>query len=92
MESVQISNFRGPVLMNRRNEMGGVRVERMQHLCSYRRWGATRGNQNGGTPVLQLPDDKGRRRGGEKPGRWSPGGWRWEGGSGIFLLQARRGG
>ena len=35
MESVQISNFRGPVLMNRRNEMGGVRVERMQH----RRWG-----------------------------------------------------
>ena len=35
MESVQISNFPGPVLMNRRNEMGGVRVERMQH----RRWG-----------------------------------------------------
>ena len=35
MESVQISNFPGPILMNRRNEMGGVRVERMQH----RRWG-----------------------------------------------------
>ena len=35
MESVQISNFPGPLLMNRRNEMGGVRVERMQH----RRWG-----------------------------------------------------
>ena len=35
MESVQISTFPGPVLMNRRNEMGGVRVERMQH----RRWG-----------------------------------------------------
>ena len=35
MESIQISNFSGPVLMNRRNEMGGVRVERMQH----RRWG-----------------------------------------------------
>ena len=35
MERVQISNFKGPVLMNRRNEMGGVRVERMQ----YRRWG-----------------------------------------------------
>ena len=31
MESVQISTFPGPVLMNRRNEMGGVRVERMQH-------------------------------------------------------------
>ena len=25
MERVQISNFRGPVLMNRRNEMGGFR-------------------------------------------------------------------
>ena len=36
MERVQISNFRGPVLMNRRNEMGGVRVERTQ----YRRWGS----------------------------------------------------
>ena len=35
MERVQISTFKGPVLMNRRNEMGGVRVERMQ----YRRWG-----------------------------------------------------
>ena len=35
MERVQIQNFNGPVLMNRRSEMGGVRVERMQ----YRRWG-----------------------------------------------------
>ena len=35
MESVQISTFSGACLMNRRNEMGGVRVERMQH----RRWG-----------------------------------------------------
>ena len=35
MERVQIQNFKGPVLMNRRSEMGGVRVERMQ----YRRWG-----------------------------------------------------
>ena len=25
------------------------------------------GNQIGGTPALQLPDDKGRRRGGENP-------------------------
>ena len=35
MERVQISNFRGPVLMNRRNEMDGFRLERTQ----YRRWG-----------------------------------------------------
>ena len=35
MERVKISNFKGPLLMNRRNEMGGLRVERMQ----YRRWG-----------------------------------------------------
>ena len=35
---VNIENFKGGVLMNRRNEMGGVRLERMQ----YRRWG---GNQ-----------------------------------------------
>ena len=35
LEKVQISNFKGAVLMNRRNEMGGVRVERTQ----YRRWG-----------------------------------------------------
>ena len=35
MERIHIQNFRGPVLMNRRTEMGGVRVDRMQ----YRRWG-----------------------------------------------------
>ena len=35
MEKIQIQNFQGPVLMNRRSEMGGIRVERMQ----YRRWG-----------------------------------------------------
>ena len=29
MERVKISNFKGPLLMNRRNEMGGLRVERM---------------------------------------------------------------
>ena len=34
-ERVNIENFRGEILMNRRNEMGGVRLERMQ----YRRWG-----------------------------------------------------
>ena len=35
MEQVNISYFRGPVLMNRRTELGGVRVERTK----YRRWG-----------------------------------------------------
>ena len=35
MERVHISNWRGPVRMNRKNEMGGVRVERTE----YRRWG-----------------------------------------------------
>ena len=35
MERVQISNFQGPVLMNRRNEMGGIRIDKMR----YRRWG-----------------------------------------------------
>ena len=35
MERVRISNFQGESLMNRRNEMGGIRVERTQ----YRRWG-----------------------------------------------------
>lgn len=34
-ERVNIENFQGPVLMNRQNELGGVRLERMQ----YRRWG-----------------------------------------------------
>ena len=35
MERIKISNFGGPSLMNRRNEMGGLRVERTK----YRRWG-----------------------------------------------------
>ena len=35
IEKVQISNFKGAVLMNRRNEIGGVPVERTQ----YRGWG-----------------------------------------------------
>ena len=37
MEKVHIQNFKGPVLMNRRTELGGVRVERTR----YRRWGNT---------------------------------------------------
>ena len=39
MERVKISNFKGPLLMNRGNEMGGLRVERMQYIMQYRRWG-----------------------------------------------------
>ena len=35
-EGVNIANFRGEFLMNRRGELGGVRIERQQ----YRRWGA----------------------------------------------------
>ena len=34
-EMVNISTFEGPVLMNRRNEMAGIRIDRQQ----YRRWG-----------------------------------------------------
>ena len=33
-EKVDLSSFKWPVLMNRRSEMGGIRVERQQ----YRRW------------------------------------------------------
>ena len=32
------------------------------------------GNKIGGTPALQLPDDKGRRRGGENPAGGARGG------------------
>ena len=35
-EGVNIANFGGEILMNRRGELGGVRIERQQ----YRRWGA----------------------------------------------------
>jgi hypothetical protein len=38
MERVHITNFSGPVRMNRKSEMGGVRVERQQ----YMRWGDNR--------------------------------------------------
>ena len=33
-ERVDLSNFKGPVLMNRRNKNGGIILERQQ----YRRW------------------------------------------------------
>ena len=38
MERIKISNFKGEILMNRRTEMGGVRVERTQ----YRIWGGNK--------------------------------------------------
>ena len=48
------------------------------------------GNENGGTPALLLPDDKGRRRGGEQPGQAEPwGGRRCEGGRDIFLQRSQ---
>jgi len=47
------------------------------------------GNEIGGTPALQLPDDKGRRRGGENPAGGARGGWRCEGGRDIFLLRSQ---
>ena len=31
MEKVHISNFTGPVLMNRKTELGGVRIERTRY-------------------------------------------------------------
>ena len=38
MEKVQISNYKGDILMNRKNKLGGAIVEREQYKC--RRWGA----------------------------------------------------
>ena len=34
-EGINIANFSGAILMNRRGELGGVRIDRQQ----YRRWG-----------------------------------------------------
>ena len=50
------------------------------------------GNEIGGTPALQLPDDKGRRRGGENPAGGARGGGRCEGGSRLFLQRCQEGG
>ena len=35
-EAVNIANFRGPALMNRRGELGGVRIERQQYLSTLK--------------------------------------------------------
>ena len=53
-------------------------------ICSFVLLRQLQGTENGGTPALLLPDDKGRSGGGEQPGRRSPGGWRSEGGRDIF--------
>ena len=42
-EKVNIENFHGPVLINRLNELGGVRLERVQ----YRRWAVIKGSKKG---------------------------------------------
>ena len=50
MEKVQISNYKGDILMNRKNELGGAILEREQF--KYRRWGAggiTGGQRAAGT-------------------------------------------
>ena len=36
MERIHISNFKGPVLLNRKNELGGIQIE----ITQYRRWGS----------------------------------------------------
>ena len=46
------------------------------------------GNEGGGTPALQLPDGKGRRRGGENPAGGARGGRRCEGELRFFLQNA----
>ena len=38
MEKVLISGFKGDILMNRKNELGGAILEREKY--KYRRWGA----------------------------------------------------
>ena len=47
-ERVNIENFHGQILMNRRNELGGVRIDRMQ----YRRWGGQWERYYGGHQTL----------------------------------------
>ena len=48
------------------------------------------GNKIGGTPALQLPDDKGRRRGGENPAGGARGGGGVRGDE-IFLPASQEG-
>ena len=62
-------------------------------VCSFVRLYvcSSQATENGGTPALLLPDDKGRSGGGEQPGRWSPGGRRSEGGRDIFLQRGQEG-
>ena len=47
------------------------------------------GNKIGGTPALQLPDDKGRRRGGENPAGGARGGGGVRGVERFFFQEAR---
>ena len=69
-ERVNIENFQGPVLMNRRNVLGGVRLERVQ----YRRWAVIKGSKKGGPPTLGQPASQ---QGGEEEENILAGGaWR----------------
>ena len=69
MERVNISSFKGPVLMNRRNEMGGIRVERTR----YRRWG---GDQKTKSKLVEDPPNSEKRGYNINLGRRSPW-WSW---------------
>ena len=71
MERVLISSFKGPVLMNRRNEMGGVRVERMQ----YWRWGMGILHHPRRSPLTSFQTTSEEK--------WSTGRWSPEGDGGV---------
>ena len=71
-ERVNIENFQGPVLMNRQNELGGVRLERVQ----YRRWAVIKGSKKASRGAKRR-----RISWQEEP----EGGWRCAGVLGNFL-------
>ena len=53
MEKVQISNFQGDILMNRKNELGGALLEREQF--KYSRWGQEDKGQLGPDDHYSVP-------------------------------------
>ena len=66
-------------------ETGQVYISWTDMICAA---GFHIGDENGGTPALQLPDGKGRRRGGENPAGGARGGRRCEGELRFFLQNA----
>ena len=63
-------------------ETGQVYISWTDMICAA---GFRIGDENGGTPALQLPDDKGRRRGGESPAGGARGGGGVRGDGEFFL-------